>query len=298
MPHTARLIFSGGLGNQLFQYALYLFLKKTENRLHVIPDLNAYRHNAYHFGFEVHKLFNTDFADIIRRTEEYRNNHPSSRQSETARVARIAMFKLRGYHTVYDTVANTPQKIHDTITAHRRLILAGFFQNSTFATAVDEDLRGSYCTNSDLGDQCRKILDRCAGRTTISLHIRRGDYLDIPRYNVFNGLDYYHRAITHFKNTVHNPLFLIFTNDPQWVAEHLHIDADNITVTCNTGDKSYRDLIMMSRCCHNIIANSSFSWWGAWLNPNPDKTVICPTEWFRGLPSSKVVPTDWTQIPN
>lgn len=91
---------------------------------------------------------------------------------------------------------------------------------------------------------------------------------------------------------------MIFTNDPEWVANNLHIDADSIVVICNKGSHSYRDLIMMSKCDHNIIANSSFSWWGAWLNPNPQKIVICPAEWFKGKKSSEVVPESWIKLEN
>lgn len=213
-------------------------------------------------------------------------------------MARILWLKICGYKTIYDSTINTPQILDKVLSKYKRVVLAGFFQNPTFINEIATDLRKNFDSEVDLGEECRHILEQVNGRTTISLHIRRGDYLNIPAYNVFNGLDYYNRAIKYFKSVVESPLFMIFTNDPEWVANNLHIDADSIVVICNKGSHSYRDLIMMSKCDHNIIANSSFSWWGAWLNPNPQKIVICPAEWFKGKKSSEVVPESWIKLEN
>ncbi len=297
MSRSIRLVFSGGLGNQLFQYALYLYLKKMNSDAEIIPDLRAYRYDAYHFGFEVQKLFNVDFAETISTTENYRLKK-NTKQPEIARIARILWLKICGYKTIYDSTVNTPQILDEVLSKYKRVVLAGFFQNPTFINEIATDLRKNFDSEVDLGEECRHILEQVHGRTTISLHIRRGDYLNIPAYNVFNGLDYYKRAVKYFKGVIESPLFMIFTNDPEWVADNLHIDADSIAVTCNKGSNSYRDLIMMSKCDHNIIANSSFSWWGAWLNPNPQKIVICPAEWFKGKMSSEVVPQSWIKIEN
>ena len=297
MSWTVRLVFSGGLGNQLFQYATYLYLKTHHPELKVFPDLFAYRYDAYHNGIEVQKIFDIDFKEEIGQIEKYRiENHP--RKSEFRRIARLCGLKAQGYKTIYDRDADSPASLDLLLQKHAHILLAGFFQNPSFAETVSAELLDQFNPNKYLSEECERVLAGIEGRVSVSLHIRRGDYLNIPQYQVFNGLDYYKRSINYFRDRFHSPVFLIFSNDPDWVRNHLELELDSIPVTCNQGVNSYRDLLMMARCNHNIIANSSFSWWGAWLNNNPDKTVICPTEWFKGKMSSSVVPKSWLKFGN
>lgn len=297
MPRSVRLVFSGGLGNQLFQYAVYLYIKYYHKNVKIIPDLNAYRYDAYHQGFEVQKLFNVDFKDTVIKVESYRKS-VSHKQSEILRILRLLNLKLRGYKTVYDSLVESPDTLAEIIGKNKNVLLAGFFQNPSFADSVRSEILRNINSDLNLGEDCDNILKLLDKRNTVSIHIRRGDYLNIPSYNVFNGLDYYVRAIEYFKSKLENPLFVVFSNDSQWVKDNLTIDKATIFVECNKGADSYKDLILMSKCNHNIIANSSFSWWGAWLNPNPSKQVVCPTEWFKGKPSSSVVPDSWIKFGN
>lgn len=297
MARKVRLVFCGGLGNQLFQYAAYLYIKTRHIDIYITPDIDAYRYESYHNGFEVQKIFDVEFKERIEKVEKFRLAH-NSPQSEVHRIARICWYRFRGYKTIYDSEVNSVIALDNILSQHKRVQLAGYFQNTSFVENISVNLLKTFDSNKYLGDECDSILETIAGRTSVSLHIRRGDYLNIPNYDVFNGLDYYKRSIAYIRERFEDPIFLIFSNDPEWVKQNLDLESDSIVVTCNQGENSYRDMLLMSRCSHNIIANSTFSWWGAWLNMNPDKIVICPTMWFKDRMSNSMVPESWVKLGN
>lgn len=104
---------------------------------------------------------------------------------------------------------------------------------------------------------------------------------------------YVKKAMTLLAGLYDNPLFIVFSNDIEWCRNHLTSVAEMRFIDWNTGEESYKDMIIMSKCNHNIIANSSFSWWAAWLNLHIDKRVIAPKIWYKGIPTSMIVPTQW-----
>ena len=127
------------------------------------------------------------------------------------------------------------------------------------------------------------------------MHIRRGDYLNYSYLQNICTLEYYKKAMQYFRERHPGEAeFYIFTNDFLWAEEHFS-DEDCHFVKGNFGQDSFRDMQLMSLCRHNIVANSSFSWWGAWLNQNPDKTVIAPEQWINGNEAEKldVIPESW-----
>ena len=133
---------------------------------------------------------------------------------------------------------------------------------------------------------------------SVSLHIRRGDYVSNQKTNQTHGtcdLDYYQRCITEIEKEVENPYFFVFSDEIEWVKENLKINHPAEYVDQNTGDKSYEDMRLMSQCKHNVIANSSFSWWGAWLNSYPDKIVFAPKRWFASDKhnTKDLIPEGW-----
>jgi hypothetical protein len=134
---------------------------------------------------------------------------------------------------------------------------------------------------------------------TVSLHFRRGDYLT-SGFIEPAGLDYYYKAIDIIKQRLKNPFFYIFTDEPEWVEKEFKLDVPHKLVSGNTGNNCYIDILLMSRCKHNIMANSSFSWWGAWLNSNPNKTVIAPEKWYvserRDKYTLEITPKEWIRI--
>jgi glycosyl transferase family 11 len=136
----------------------------------------------------------------------------------------------------------------------------------------------------------------------VSLHIRRGDYVTNAKFNATHGtcdLDYYRRAADYLaERSASAPTFFAFSDDPDWVRDNLNLPYKMHFVSHNGVETNYEDVRLMSRCRHHIIANSSFSWWGAWLNPDPDKIVVAPKRWFAApdMQDHDLVPEDWVQL--
>ena len=135
----------------------------------------------------------------------------------------------------------------------------------------------------------------------MSIHVRRGDYVSDAITQEIHGLsplEYYAAAIQHIAHVAVQPHFFVFSDDPSWVRQNLHIDYPTTYVEHNTADRNYEDLRLMSLCRHHIIANSTFSWWGAWLGSNRAKMVIAPKRWFNtpDKDTRDLIPRSWIQL--
>ena len=134
----------------------------------------------------------------------------------------------------------------------------------------------------------------------VSLHVRRGDYLSNPKSKAAHGTcspEYYRAAIRHMAEVTKQPCFFVFSDDMDWVRQHLQIDYECQYIEHNSGTESYNDMRLMSLCRHHIIANSSFSWWGAWLNQRTDKIVIAPQQWFMNdNVTQDLYPQGWVKL--
>ena len=134
----------------------------------------------------------------------------------------------------------------------------------------------------------------------MAIHVRRGDYINDKKTSLVHNvcdLNYYERAIDVIKAQVNNPTFFVFSDDIEWAGENLPVNP-NARYVSNLEGEDYEELILMSMCEHNIIANSTFSWWGAWLNQNPNKIVIAPKQWLVNKTSAEldILPKDWLKI--
>ena len=133
----------------------------------------------------------------------------------------------------------------------------------------------------------------------VSLHVRRGDYINnqyARRLMSICGEDYYRKAVEYIKKRVNDAFLFVFTNDEKWVKSNLKFSIPNIVISNHYGLSDVQELILMSKCQHNIIANSTFSWWGAWLNTNKDKIVIAPERWFRKEDRNSIAVADWIKM--
>ena len=131
---------------------------------------------------------------------------------------------------------------------------------------------------------------------SISIHVRRGDYLKNPQYFDICNTVYYRKAIGLIKEKTDNARFYVFSDDIQWVKENLELPQNTVYVNWNMKTDSWQDMCLMSHCRHHIIANSTFSWWGAWLNKNEKKIVICPKMFSRTENLVNVMPDEWIKI--
>ena len=206
-------------------------------------------------------------------------------------------------HTVYHEKTMRFDKSVFDITSP--IYYEGFWQSEQYFSSIESEVRTAFCFKKPLNQQSQKITDELAQQpNAVSVHVRRGDYVTSAATNEMHGvcsIKYYQNAIAIIKQHVINPVFYFFSDDAEWVAKNLIIVNDNtILVQHNQGDDSWQDMALMSKCNHHIIANSSFSWWGAWLNSSKEKIVIAPEHWFAKQSNapdySDILPAGWQQI--
>lgn len=253
----------GGLGNQMFQYAAAISLAK---KLECDFEFNlAYFKQGHARPYEM-KIFGIDLKE--------------SRDMRT-RIYWLLRKILKGNKflglNIYNETAFIYEEKFEEIT--NDTFIAGFFQSVKY---FDNNLiKDKFQFAAPLEGLNKELTEKMQGENSVSLHIRRGDYTKARFINVYNqlGIEYYKGATDIISGKINNPIFYVFSDDPDWVKENLKIEGA-IYVEHNSGENSWQDLRLMSNCKHNIIANSSFSFWGAFLNSNPDKIVIAPKKWF------------------
>jgi len=180
--------------------------------------------------------------------------------------------------------------------------LAGYWQTSLYFQSIDHLIRQDF-KFPKLVDQINiDHLKLIESSNSVSLHIRRTDFINNSNHNVHGvcSLEYYHKGVDLISKKIDNPLFFVFSDDVYWAKENLKLNHSVQFVCGNLGKKSYIDMFLMSSCKHNIIANSSFSWWGAWLNCNSDKIVIAPKIWFvkkqLNNQTGDLIPDKWVRL--
>ena len=183
------------------------------------------------------------------------------------------------------------------------IYLDGFWQSEKYFLDIEEILRQDFTLKLPQSELFERISEVIASTCAVSLHIRRGDMANDPEANRLHGtcsLDYYDRAVQHIAKRINQPHFFIFSDDPIWVKEHLNLSFPSTLVSYGSSLHDYEELHLMSRCHHHITANSSFSWWGAWLNPKPDKIVITPKKWFGDFAddhdTKDLIPDNWLRL--
>lgn len=269
--------FSGGLGNQMFEYALYLKLKAIGKQVKV-DDFTCYGPGQRRLMLDV---FGVSYERLSR--EEY---------------VRLTDCDLRPWHRVRRKLTGRRDlsyrerstNFDPEVLTREPALLLGCFQSERYFADIAGSVRDAFAFRNfrpDAGTQrWEERMRRCP---SVSVHIRRGDYLD-PRYSaLYEGIctdAYYAAAAARMRSLVPGAVFFFFSNDPAWVKARYR-DPDFCVVEGNGEDSGYADLYLMSRCRHHIIANSSFSWWGAWLNPDPEKRVIAPKRWLNVDPAGK-----------
>lgn len=180
--------------------------------------------------------------------------------------------------------------------------LHGYWQSEDFFISHENVIRRTFQFRGCDSIENKKIMMRIQSGPSIGMHVRRGDYVTNSRTKSIHGVldtEYYFSAITRIRSSIPDAKLFIFTDDFDWVFKEIVSKVNNSEcVNINSGGDSFRDMQLMSNCQHNIIANSTFSWWAAWLNQNPKKMVIAPKNWFSSTPFSvkSIVPDAWEQI--
>lgn len=284
--------FNGGLGNQMFQWAFARAIE-THTDIPTFMDMTFFKKN-YSRPYEL-----DIFALKAKKVEDFWANLKIEIIWKLRR-------KLKGKTFLGTYVYEEPHFEFDkeVFNVEPNTYIHGFFQSEKYFKNIENDIKEDFIFKSEPDEINQAHINKINSTNSISLHIRRGDYVQKKRYqDVYAtcSLDYYKRGVEHiFKNTNETPTLFIFSDDKQWVKENLKLPFETVYVDNNSGAKSYEDMRLMSQCKHNIIANSSFSWWGAWLNNNKEKIVIAPQKWFNdsNIIQTDVIPESWIRLEN
>ena len=277
----------GGLGNQLFQYAAARCLSELRNT-EVKLDVT---------GFQNYQLRNFDLNAL----------HTQITIAGTHEIdllkAKGTFQRIQSYLTPYNKRTFYKQPYFHFDPHFYRLsgnvYLQGFFQSERYFQPFQPIIRREFRFKEEILKDVKTFGKYLSTQPSVAIHIRRGDYKDEKtlRYHGILSFDYYQRAIALIQQKLPTPHFFIFSDDGAWVKENLQLENSSI-VSGVYSKNHFEDLYLMSKCQHNIIANSSFSWWGAWLNNNPDKIVIAPKQWFNEGPqdTQDLCPPDWIRL--
>lgn len=279
---------SGGLGNQMFQFALYKKFKQLEKDVKI--DLSFYNTKQELRKFELENIFEIDYALASRH--ECKKLGVNSYNISDKIYEKI--FKTKDFFYLEDIDKGFQPEIFSLEDAY----LSGYWQNEKYFIDIRKEIINTYHFPPIENHYVKTLQNNIENSESVAVHIRRGDYLDEQNYKVYGNIctiDYYKKAIKYMEERCDSPEFFIFSNDQQWVKERF--SQDNITVVEDVKDKmDYEDMYLMSRCKHNIIANSSFSWWSAWLNQNNAKIVISPAKWFNNHKVTEPICSDWIKV--
>jgi len=283
---TIRIKLTGGLGNQMFQFAIgFAIAKKNDVRLSL--DLNYINRRQLFNGFELEKVFNIySKVSFLNKALSFQ----SINFKEILNKIDITFYNFKEPHFHYTS------KILD-IPKHS--FLDGYWQSELYFKDYSKEIKKIFSFSDKLDEQNQLISNDIDQSNSISIHIRRGDFLLKRNDNHYMNLkEYYLKAINESSKFFKNPKYFIFTDDPSWVTDNFVLDHSYFIVAVNQGAKSFYDMHLMSLCKSNIIANSSFSWWGAWLNNNKDKIIYAPKDWFKdkSISTDDLIPNSWNII--
>jgi hypothetical protein len=178
------------------------------------------------------------------------------------------------------------------------LYLMGYWQSYRYFEPVADLVRRDFTFRTPPSPRNTRLMEEMQAEESVSLHVRRGDYVGHSVFEMRDPLDYYRRCVSDLADRRGRLRLYVFSDDVQWVQGNLKFDWPTVFVAHNRPPQDYEDLRLMSACKHNIIVNSSFSWWAAWLNPNPDKVVCAPRQWANkaGRDSRDVTPPEWIRL--
>ncbi|MGB6068613.1 MAG: alpha-1,2-fucosyltransferase [Desulfomonilaceae bacterium] len=286
---------NGGLGNQMFQYAA---ARTVSSRLNVPLKLDV--SGFIHEPLRTYRLKHFNIVENFASAGELASFGRSKGKGLYPRLLRLTRFMglletkavIRERHfQVCPEIWNAPPEVY----------LEGYWQSERYFREIACTIRDEFQVKHPLAGR-NAVMAECIRNTgSVSVHIRRGDYATDPHINCIHGVcapDYYQRAIAFMAQRVGRLHSFVFSDDPVWVKGNLALDYPTTVVDHNGVDGDYEDLRLMTMCKHHIIANSSFSWWGAWLAQNPDKVIIAPTKWFNTseFDSSDLVPRGWIRM--
>lgn len=282
----------GGIGNQMFQYAAARALSVKRG-----------------MPFKVH--FEDPYKDVVRTYNldifQLKIEHANIKELKAIRPStglKRKVHQLFRFHEKKHFIAERQYFVYDPslFSAPANSYLYGFWQTPKYFLDIEAIIREDFKFKDPAIGANKVLLNRIVhDANAVSLHIRRGDYVHVEKTSKLHGIcsmEYYQAAAAYIAERITNPVFYIFSDDMNWVKSEFSIPYPVIFADINDDATNFEDLRLMSHCKHHIIANSSFSWWGAWLNNNATKIVIAPKKWANvdGLDTNDLIPDRWIRI--
>ena len=288
------VVLCNGLGNQMSQYALYLAKRHIDLRTKWLyyPDKMIEQHN----GYELEKVFGIKCKNTPKSLlgRVYTLLRYSKNGGGKKRWAIKKMFHCFGITEYREQSSMFDQEVMKSL-ANLRFIWGGW-HSEKYVAGIKDEVRTAFTFNENMLDlESHKIRTSILSSNSVSIHVRRGDYV---KHSVFDGIctmNYYEEAMNYIGEKVSEPQYFIFSDDTQWAKEHFNKPNMEVVVG-HTGNESWKDMFLMSQCKHNINANSTFSWWAAWLNPNPEKIVIVPSRFNNLNKTHEIYPDSWIKL--
>jgi len=290
---------NSGLGNQMFQYAAGKSLSISK-KTNLCIDISWYKNKevmqtprnyelsvfkleeklihediAYKYYNEGNVFLNRFINKIERNIPYYKKKHFEEKKFE------------------FDT---------NFFKARKDAIISGYWQSEKYFDNISDIIRNTFtCSDNDWSEKDKEVLNIIESCQTVSVHVRRGDMVNNSEVAKVHGacdLEYYNKSIEYLNNKVNSHVFIIFSDDIIWAQENIRTSNKTIFVDHNKDENAWLDMQLMSKCNHNIIANSSFSWWGAWLNRNENKIVVSPKRWFNSSKNNTkdLLPNSWIKL--
>ena len=290
-----RVAIFGGLGNQMFQYALAISM--DANGIPTKISVNDFLLNRHYQGFELVKAFNVPLpifdrmkASIMTKVRPlFVDTNPGFVKDTLSRLL------LKG-----NNVFQEKMEYHydEEVLRQSSSFLIGTWQSPRYFESQQQLIREVFNFNKPHDDINMQMSGEIANSSAVAVHVRRGFYLEptLTRSRmVIDSSDYYYKAFDVISEQVDNPVFYVFSDDIEWAKRNLR-GRKFVFVSHNKGANSYLDMYLMSLCKHFIIANSAFSWWPAWLSSNENKIVVLPKPWIRETDCPSIYPNNWLAV--
>jgi hypothetical protein len=291
---------NSGLGNQMFQYAAGKSLAR-HLQSELLLDITWFKQSDRAQTPRSFELMVYPIKDKIAKEDVIDQLIRPSSHGIFNRI-KHKINRSRPIHNQWSFIEPHFHFYSDFFKAKSPVHIEGYWQSEKYFQSISEEIRTLFSLEIPENDPSKKWVDLIHSQAQpVSIHVRRGDMVKNPEVAKIHGscnLDYYQRAMSYVENKIKQPRYFVFSDDIDWCKEHLNSKFPIEFVSGNEGDRSYWDIQLMRHCKHNIIANSSFSWWGAWLNKTPNKIVLAPINWFNHTDSDTkdLIPNNWIRI--
>ena len=278
----------GGLGNQMFQYACGRAISLRHAQTLKL-DLSGFDHAMKSDTPRMYGLDSWNIVESIATPDEIRKaKYPLGIVTKVLRFLRKKI--LRRFYVPF---------VPWIVRFRHNGYLEGFFQDERYFADFADEIRKDFTPKNPLSQKSASMLEEIrSDERSLSIHVRRGDYATTASAE-FPTLppSYYKDALAYVKDRIPDARAYVFSDDIEWAKKNLELPADAIFVS-SPNTPHFEEIVLMSACRHHIIANSTFSWWGAWLNPLPDKIVVAPKQWSRKHASwyKDITPPTWIRL--